>query len=543
VSGETYAGTSGSGARAGIWSAIVLLDSADVSARVVGDLRIDAEEDSARIAELTLRPTGGTTFAIADWVGKSLTIDIADVSSGSATDIQRLFSGLIDTPTLNLDLRTISIRATDNLQNVLEALDAAAIDALIPDGYHSPVIFDPAARGWSRAQDRLSTVPQSLDLTPSGSLRVTDWAPAVSAHLSFTEAHVLDASLAVSLTSRHQLVNRVDIDFGYRFPRVKAEGWPLSYSYVDEGSIDTFVDGSNQFLTRAAVETAIQSAGGTIESITYTAMPTSTIGSWTPGPWDYLLCMGFDAVVSFDYAQLIEEQHSITVSAPNAIAAVGTLRDRMSGALEGEYPPIPTTEAAMLLYRNAISGIPPQDTATPTSGSTTAANVTLTTDTDRDAADAAMETLIAAAKVKIWSSHRRNAVSASVALNPALDLDQTIDISVTGLHARGKCSRVAHILSPDSGSATSEFSIAICSVAGVGVSHAETPTTAPAGSSPSTTTLSGSATADYNAGPTEDKILTVTFPGVEAVERNKATVALASSYSAPLTEDILSITL
>ena len=48
MSGETYAGTSGSGARAGIWSAIVLLDSADVSARVVGDLRIDAEEDSAQ---------------------------------------------------------------------------------------------------------------------------------------------------------------------------------------------------------------------------------------------------------------------------------------------------------------------------------------------------------------------------------------------------------------------------------------------------------------------------------------------------------------
>ena len=31
MSGETYAGTSGSGARAGIWSAIVLLDGADAS--------------------------------------------------------------------------------------------------------------------------------------------------------------------------------------------------------------------------------------------------------------------------------------------------------------------------------------------------------------------------------------------------------------------------------------------------------------------------------------------------------------------------------
>ncbi|MER2624530.1 MAG: hypothetical protein ABTS22_11420 [Accumulibacter sp.] len=543
MSGETYAGTSGSGARAGIWSAIVLLDGADVSARVVGDIRIDAEEDSARIAELTLRPTGGTTFAIADWVGKSLTIDIADVSSGSATDVQRLFTGIVDTPTLNLDLRTIAIRATDNLQNLVEAMDAAAIDAEIPDGYHSPVIFDPAARGWSRAQDRLSTVPQSLDLTPAGVMRVTDWAPAVSPAMSFTAAHLLDGSLAVSLSSRHSLVNRVDVDFGYRFPRVKAEGWPLSYSYVDETNIDTFVDGSNQFLTRAAVEDAIEAAGGTVESITYTALPSTTIGSWVPGPQDYLLCMGFDAVVSFDYAQMIEEQHSITVSAPNSIAAVGTLSDRMSGALEGQYPPIPTAEAAMLLYRNAISGIPPQDTATPSSGYTTAANVTLTADTDRAAANAAMETLIAAAKVRIWASHRRNTVSARVALNPGIDLDKTIDLADTGLHARGKCSRLSHVLSPDTGEATTEFSVAICSVAGTGVSHAETPTTAPTGSSPASTTLTGSATADYNYGPSEDKILTVTFPGVEAVERNKANIAISSSYSAPLTEDIFTITL
>ncbi|MDO6575495.1 hypothetical protein, partial [Staphylococcus pasteuri_A] len=81
-------------------------------------------------------------------------------------------------------------------------------------------------------------------------------------------------------SSRHSLVNRVDVDFGYRFPRVKAEGWPLSYSYVYEGDIDTFVDGSNQFLTRAAVESAIEAAGGTVESITYTALPSTTIGSW-----------------------------------------------------------------------------------------------------------------------------------------------------------------------------------------------------------------------------------------------------------------------
>lgn len=543
MANETYSGTSGAPGHAGIWRARVLINAVDLSSRVVGDLRVDAEEGSARIAELTIRPAPGTTFAIADWVGKSLSIDIEDWASGSAASVSRLFTGLIDTPTLDLDTRTIRLLATDNLQNTLEAMSAAAIDALIPGGYHSPVIFDPAAQGWSRAQDRLSTVAAALDLTPAGVARLTSWTPAGSPSMSLTDAHLLDRSLAVSLTSRHQLVNSIAVDFGYRIPRTKAEGYPLTYSYVSELNIADHATALSYWLSRDAVEAAIGKAGGTVESITYTPLPSTVIGSWTPGPNDYQLCMGFAAVVSFDYLQTIEEQHTITVSAPNSIAAIGTLTDRLSGALEGQYPPTTAAETAILLYRNEISSIPPQDAATPVSGQTTAADVTLTADTDRAAANAAMQTLIAMAKARIWASHRRNAVSASVALNPAIDLDKTIDLAVPGLHARGKCRSVTHSLSPETGQATSEFAIAICSVAGTGVTHAETPTTAPAGSSPAATSLAGAATADFNFLVAEDHVFTVTFPGVESAERNKAVIPLASAYSAPLTEDIFTITL
>lgn len=540
----TYAATSGSGTAAGIWTAIVVIDSVDVSAKVVGPIRVSADEGAARIAELALRPAGGTVFTIPAWVGKSVTIDIADFSTGSPTSVSRLFAGLIDTPSLDLELATISLLCTDNLQNVIEGMSDAAIDAATPGGYSSPVVFDPAARGWSRLQDRLSTLPAALEMTTAGALRLTSWAPKVTPDLSFTSAHILDGSLAVALSSRNQLVNRVDVDFGYRIPRVKAEGWPVTYSYVDEGTIADHAAALNWWLVRSTVADAIKAAGGTIESITYTPLPNYAIGGWTPNPdADYLLCMGFDAVVSFDYGQMIDEAHAITVLAPNSIAVVGTLRDRLSGALEGVYPPVPTAEQSMLLYANAISGIPPMDTATPSSGFTTAADVTLTADTDRAAANAAMQALIQIAKVRIWGSHRRNAVSARVPLNPAIDLDQTIEITLTGLHAAGKCRSVTHTMDTATGEAISEFAVAICSVDGVGTVHAETPTTAPAGSSPATTALSGSASVDFNFLAAEDHKLTITFPGVEAVERNKATIALPSSYDATLTEDILTITL
>ena len=197
----------------------------------------------------------------------------------------------------------------------------------------------------------------------------------------------------------------------------------------------------------------------------------------------------------------------------------------------------------MLLYANAISSIPPQDTAPGVVGETTSADVTLTADTDRAAADAAMETLIAIAKTKIWASHRHNAVVATVPLNPDVDLDKTIALSASGISAKGKCRAVSHRLSPDSGEATTEFTVAICSVAGTGVTHAETPTTAPAGSTPGSTTLTDFAAIDFNSGAAEDHVLTITFPGVDAAERDLSVVSVATSYSATLTEDTFTVTL
>lgn len=543
----TYPGTYGSGA-AGVWAAIVTIAGVDQSARVVGDIRVDAEEDAARVADVTLRPAAATTFAVQDWLGKTITIDVADVSSGSPASVARLFTGLIDTPSLDLDQRTISLRCTDDLQGALDALDRGDIDTLIPGSRWSSVIFDPAAAGWTYAQDLLSTVPASLSLSPAGLARVTDWAPKSTPDLALTAAHVLDGSLSISLAGRHQLVNQVEATFEFRFPRVKAETYDLNYQYVDSSTFAAHLAAGNYWLQRSQVEQAIKAAGGTIESITYTDMPTTNVswagGIWTPNPAaDVFLCQGFQAEISFDYAQQIEERHEIAVVAPNSVGAIGTRLDRLSGALEGQYLPIAAAEHSAVLYRNDVSGIPPLDTATPSAGFTTAADVTLTADSDRASADAAMETLIAIAKARIWGSHRGNRVAAAMPLNPAIDLDQTLSITVTGCTARGKICALSHRLSPATGEAVTEFSLAICSVAGTGTSHPDTPITAPAGTSPASTLLTGTPSADFKMGPSEDHSITVTFPGVESAERAKALVTLSASYDATLTEDPLTILL
>ena len=84
----------------------------------------------------------------------------------------------------------------------------------------------------------------------------------------------------------------------------------------------------------------------------------------------------------------------------------------------------------------------------------------------------------------------------------------------------GKVRTVAHVLSPETGQAVTQFSLAISSVSGVGVTHADTPNTAPAGTSPGSTALTGSPTAVFNYGPSADHTITVTFP---ASRRQSAT--------------------
>lgn len=536
----------GTGGNAAIWTAVVRIAGVNVTSQIIGDLRIEGDESAARIAEFTLRPPAGTVINLAGWTGLAVEIDVADNSTGSPTSPARLFTGVIDTPTLDQTTRTLRMSCTDDLQGRCYAMTNTALDTLI-GGYSSPAVFDTTAQGWTYAQDQLSTVPKALDISPAGVLRVTPWAAKAVADLTLDADIVGEHSLTPQVADRAGLTNEVRIDFGYRFPRLKAETHHCQYDCVTLLDFATFQLASKSFLQRAQVEAAIKAAGGTIESITYTPLPNYIIavgsGYWSPGPSDGDLCMGFAAGVSFDYAQTTEERHEITVSNALSIAAIGTRSTTLSGALEGVYPDLTATESSIRLYKAEISGNPPPDIAPALEGNTTAVEVTLTPESNRAAADAAMTTLIAIAKTRILASHRRNRVSATVPLVPTIDLDKTIQINADGVIAKGKCVHVTHTLSPDTGLAISEFSIALCALAGVGITHAEGPTTAPGGTTAANVLLTASATYTFNNSYGADNVFTVHFPQVDSANRDNAVIIIPTTIAAPINEDLFTITI
>jgi len=539
------------GTTAAVWRLIVKVGGIDVTDSVLGQVTIEAEENAARVADFALHIPTGTVVTVTEWVGASVAIWLAADSGGLPVNAMPVFTGLVDTPTLKPGSGVIGLRCTDNRQGIISAMPRDAVADLI-DGYYSPAVFDNGASSLVLAGDLLSTMPLALDVGPTGSLRVTDWAAKVTPDFSLTDDDILDESVDFDPADRAGMVNRVTINFGYRFPRQRTEGYEIGYDRIalDMTSFGYWVKAGGHFLQRAAVERAIESAGAAIVSITWIELPTHAVklpgtdGYWLPNPAIHnLYCLGFGAVVSFDFNQEQQENFVLTVENEASIGLLGVIASQMSGALEGVWDDPTAAEHAVLLWKKKISAIPPRSTALLSVGTISATDAELTEESDRAAANAAMETLVAIAKTRIAAAHRRHSVSASVPASPLIDLDKTISIDAQGVTAKGKARRVVHRFDPDSGSAITDFTLAISAIAGVGYTHPDDEPAAPDGSASGAGTPLAGVSITWNGLQGQDDVFSITFPDVGDDDRNNKETEIAQAYAAPVAEDTLEITL
>jgi hypothetical protein len=531
-----------------VWTPIITVAGADVTARCVGGVRVMAREGAARIAEFTLAPLPGEGVSVAAWVGRPVTVSVAKKYPDGGTGApRRLFTGIIDSPAPNLTERMVAISATDDLQGVIDALSDAAIDALT-GGRWSAVIFDPAAsHGWRRALDRLSTRPASLDLDPFRAPRTSAWSGGAES-MTFTADDIEDGSVAVAVAPRAQLVNQVDIAFDYRYPRLKIEGYGVSWSYGSNWYVYAGVEG-RQVLTRQAVESALSSAGATVQGeISWKKIPDTFAEPgvnyvWVTNPQiQAVTCRGFSCLCTFDYAKYNEEGHRIRVRNDASIAQVGVRATSLQSSLEGAYMEPTTYEAHTFLAKSGTNkALQPTNKLTASSGVTRAQNPELSPETNRAAADAAMMTLIDIAKTTIAGSHRGSSVDFTVPIHPGIDLPARIRVTTAHLSARGKVSALTHSMDTDTGRAVTEVTLSISALSGVGIAHPETPTAAPPEDEPANMILGAGARITWNSGPDEDHAFSIEFPGVEAAERAKTVKEIESTYAAPIAEDLFQL--
>jgi hypothetical protein len=490
------------------WRPVVMLGGVDVSSRLTGQIRVEAEEGAARIAEFTLVPLPGAVLPTT-WVGAAVTIDYAGQNAaGAALYPVRRFTGVVDVPDYDPIQKTTLFHCTDDLQGTLAASTRASLAGLI-GGYWSEAALGVPNSNLDYANLRLSTVPGSLDMSPWRAPRLTLWAAKATPDFVLGAADLDDNSLKVALAYRGLLRNQVQISFGYRFQvarlRVMQLYWEWTpsrpyYNQITAPVAQTIIDAVNAtgwgiVSSLFAIGTVIATRNGVVNATIYS--DSSAVDLTTARPSNATLR------INKKYSQTITEQYGITVSAPLSVAALRANTSQRSATLEAPWDATDWEKTPILINgysQDSASGygygiislglslvvqdtgpMPPPLPVPPALIVGTAVGETIQTMTqpgvnDRAASDAAIAALIAAAQVDILGSHRGNEVRGTLLLSPTLDLVHTLYVSAGGITAQGKVRRLIDRMDMDSGNASTEFTLAISSANATGI---QPPTSTP----------------------------------------------------------------
>lgn len=439
-----------------VFSARVVLDGEDISTRVAGRIEVDAEEGAARIAQFAMLPAAGPIDPIA-WTGSTVMIDLIRVVSGVSV-ASRLFTGLVDLATYDPIGRIVEFDCTDDLQNKVAALTRAQIDALTGAEYNVAVHGD-IDDNWDYAMALMAARPASLDAGPLGGLRVTEWHGLdVWATIDGDDA-LSDSPPSLLLPKRRELVNRVDVVMEYRYSRLRERhvwlGW--SKSLLDT---DAYASGY-QLPAWSAIESALSGTGWRLLTSTYLSGPRYVAIGYDDGFWK--LDSGLDggitnwtAHLAQRHSQTVTERYAMTVTAPDSIAANGTVAVSLRGALASAWN-AEAWESDFTIAPDASAG-----------------HLDYAPDTPRAQADAALEILLAQASTRILASHRKSPLTWMLTCMPEIDLNVAAAFEYaadSNLSGSGKVARVRHLIDTDIGEASTEVTIAISGVKAGGLTE------------------------------------------------------------------------
>ena len=425
------------------WALRVLLDGQDVTDRITGDVSVDAEEGAARVCQLSLMSEAGPVSA-ASLLGKSLAV--THLQDGQEVTA---FNGTVAEPVFNRQTGLIQITGSDNLQQKVEAQDVATLDALI-GGYWSQDVYGEIESHWEYAQDRLLSVPASLELDTAGNLRLVPWAASAA---RWRVDDVLYGSLDVRLASTTELINKVVIEAAYRYSRLRHREHVFSWEHP-AGSFCAWRLDDTELPTVSMVRDVFEGAGWNVINLSYEALPESApnicgdqipwINYYTADP----LLLDLVARVSNRAAQPIGELYSLTVTHAGSVSANGELIRRERYSAEAEYEARVFEEA--------------DDQTRPAGATQDSLGDWIEDRDDAGQREALLLTALHAGRTAIAASHRKSEVKFDLPTTArAFDLTDAIELDAAGVKASGKLRRIEWRWSLNEGSAITTLTMAI----------------------------------------------------------------------------------
>lgn len=431
------------------WRVRLMVGGEDLTDQLTGVIDVDREEGAAGVAGFSLWLPPGPVVPM-DWEGKSVTIDyISRDRNGQITE-QRLYTGRMELPTWSPASRLLACDCSDGLQQRIEAMSLQAVDALI-GGYWSADVFE-ALDGrsrWDYASERLSTIPASLDCSPSGDLRVTSWFAATSPHFVFGEGTTLDGSLQIDLAPHSAVVNYVEIELSYRYSRLWQHNTQWSWSHPEYGSsgIQGFCQWrvwTSDLPTTDMIESAVSSSGaqlvGRVGGFKLPLTMPNPCGdgqAWINTFDNLWLSATFTTAQR--WVQTVTEKYTLTLMTP-----------------AGEV------EATRVVERDSVSFEIESDRVDEWEDSKPAPSSTIEDVNDEARRQAALACVLNQALTRLIDAHRSTTVSFEVPADMALGVDLLHTLQLDDkMKAKGKCRRIQHRLDIAAGTAITTLSIAV----------------------------------------------------------------------------------
>ncbi len=451
-----------------LWRPIVLLGGVDVSARLTGSVRVEAEEGTARIAEFSTRPFSGV-IDLLDWVGQSVLIDYATTDIDGNILIQvRLFTGKVDIPNYDPNTRITRFECTDDLQNEIEGLSRTEIDTLTPGSKWHEALFEEDTDNYSYLQDRLSTIDRFVDKEANGMLNYTPYAAKVTPDFLFDITNIVDESLSVELASARDVTNDICIEFNYGFQRLRERRvyfkWVFPGAFCEFLGEDTVLTGSYSIPRRDMVIAAAEGGNWCLENVAFTKLPTSQLVSCSVGLVIWVigqelrdqLILGASGTIRKRFAQSVNEKWNIRLQSPQSQVVYGQQKLDKSSNLTADYD---TSEWELNDCET--------DLDTTTIGGSTISEYFRDTDIDsepgtaRADADEVIDIEVDIATVEILQAHRGNIASFDLCLFPPVERFHTIECDTATMDARGKVGHFVHVMDLTRGSAITTVRLAL----------------------------------------------------------------------------------
>lgn len=412
----------------------------DVSERLIGPMRVRGEEGLAATATWSLRPVSGavdlTAYVGADAALEYIWLDV----TGTVEQIVPMWQGVVDAVTIDASTGVLTLTGVDRRAEILAAGGAG----LLPGSLWSAGVFDEGGDALQRQEDRLTTLCASFDLDQTGAPRLTDWQAKATADWTFGAEDYVWGSLRVDLASHKDIVQRVECAFDYRFPRLRLRETWMTYEFGGATALaaDPICPPSVSMIAEAIDNTGLD----VLEAPSYNCMSVEWKeigGVWHRYPGFESMVLNADVRLGRRFAQSIEEQYTLTVDCAESGIDQRRLAE-VRGALESNFDAAAWEDDA-----NASPVL-----ARPYLAVETLHDAVTDADTGRDAAEAAIEVLLAQAKALIRGSHRSNRLTFSSRLNPFINRTHTVGFSAAGWAAQGKVFAVEHVLDPGAGPGT-----------------------------------------------------------------------------------------